>query len=319
MRKNHSISLKYYSSLKCRIFVLGASSEGECIYFEIYDQNEIIYSCITDSFLVNQINVPLSFAKEHSITNVKDVFWSHPHDDHSLGLLEIIEEFKPENVYVPADLIELPAVITTGSSQVLKGVNELKGYDARRKYNCNVTEVSTNTIILEENLHVNDKIIPLAITAFAPVSGKTRKNVINADYNHLNDYSISISVVVGDFSFMLTGDLQDRIVRFIKEEYQRDLATPNLLKVPHHGSKDSLALLNLFEDGFDIDVSVCTVKKSSGLPRKESIEVYSQNSTRLYLVDDNSFGSAVWGMEIDILNASMKEIEVQSFNCICSS
>lgn len=316
MKKNKMISSKYYSSLKCRIFILGASSEGESIIFEVYDKDDIIYSCITDSFALNGDIIPIKIAQENSINKIYDVFWTHPHDDHSIGLIEIINTYKPENIYLPPNLIELPDSITTNSSEILKGINGISGYDARKKYNCNVTEVFANTLLLEETLHVNGMKIPFSIFAFAPVAGKIRKNVLNNDYNHINDYSIAISIIIGDFHVMLTGDLQDKMINYIDEELQRELITPNILKIPHHGSNASLKLLSLFSDDYLIDMSVCTAKKSSALPRDDSLYTYSQYSDRLYRIDSEATGCAVWGMEIDILNATVKTINTSSYLCV---
>ena len=77
--KKSEISKTFYQKLICKLYVLGAPSEGESILFVVYGDEQIIYSCITDSFTMDKTNIPILIAEQCDIDHVTDVFWTHPH------------------------------------------------------------------------------------------------------------------------------------------------------------------------------------------------------------------------------------------------
>ena len=56
--RNNSLFNQYYQELVCEIFILGHPSQGESIIFILYGDQEIIYSCVVDSFVQNNNVVP---------------------------------------------------------------------------------------------------------------------------------------------------------------------------------------------------------------------------------------------------------------------
>ena len=50
---NNPLFNQYYQELICKIFILGHPSQGESIVFVLYGDNQIIYSCVVDSFIQN--------------------------------------------------------------------------------------------------------------------------------------------------------------------------------------------------------------------------------------------------------------------------
>ena len=317
--KKSDIDKNYYSNLICRVYVLGASLEGESILFIIYGDGKVIYSCITDSFIFNGVNVPMFIAEECNLDHVTDIFWTHPHDDHSEGLVELIEKYKPEYVYIPADLQALPETVSEISRKVLEKINQYQSCDGRFSYQPCIVDIGINYNILEKRLNVAGKKIPFEIYAVAPMIGKVRRNIISDNFNRLNDFSIALYIVIGDFSILLTGDIQDQMIKYVFNDLQRDIITPNVLKIPHHGSKGSLNIMSLFKDDYFVDVAVSTAKYTSGLPRKEALEFYSKYCNKLYKIEGCDNIVAVWGIEVDILEATITELELQNYNDYCES
>lgn len=311
--KKSDLSKAYYQKLRCRVFILGASDEGESILFIVYGDEKIIYSCITDSFKNRGTNVPDEIANMYGLNQVTDIFWTHPHDDHSDGLIELIEKYKPEYVYIPSDLQMLPDDFPTISKSVLEKINQYHSCDRRFSYQPCVEDIGGNHIILNKTLHVADKMIPFVITAVAPMIGRVRRDVITGNYEQLNDFSIVLSIVVGDFAMLLTGDIEDRMIRYVLETSQAEVLSPNLLKIPHHGSKGSLEISSLFDAEALIDVAVSTAKKSSRLPIKAALDNYNTYCDRVYSIRGDKNDVGIWGVEIDILKATITEIEIQNY------
>ena len=291
------------------MYILGASTEGESILFIMYGDDQVIYSCITDSFTLEDINIPLAILQKKGLDHITELFWSHPHEDHSNGLIELIDNLKPEYVYIPSDLQELPNTVPSTIKNILDKINSYPSYDRRYSYQPRIVDIGTNHIILDKTLSVAGKSIPFLIFTVAPATGKVRRDVVTNNYNRLNDFSIVISILVGDFSLLLTGDIQDQMINYILPDLEKDIYRPNLLKIPHHGSNGSLDILTLFDQSSPIDVAVTTAKKTSKLPKLEALDFYSPHCNRLYQVSAESNGPAIWGIEIDILNATISEIE----------
>lgn len=311
--KKSEISKTFYQKLICKLYILGSPSEGESILFVVYGDEQIIYSCITDSFTMNMINVPIAITKQHGIEHVTDVFWTHPHDDHSDGLIEIIDNCKPEYVYIPADLHTLPDDTPELSKTVLEKINQYHSCDRRYSYQPCIVGVGTNHTILEKVLNVAGKKVPFSIYTVAPAIGKVRRDVITDKFDKLNDFSLAVTINIGDFSILLTGDIQDQMIRYVYDDLQREIFTPNLLKLPHHGSNGSLKIISLFDNNIKVDAAITTSKKTSNLPRKEALDFYSSYCDRIYKIGGQTEAVGIWGAEIDILNATVTALETQNY------
>lgn len=311
--KKSEISKTFYQKLTCKIYILGAASEGESILFVLYGDEQVIYSCITDSFKLDGVNVPIYIAEKCNLNHITDVFWTHPHDDHSDGLIEIVERFKPEYVYIPANLQNLPFETPGLSREVLEKINQYNSYDRRYSYQPYIEDIGANYIILDKTLNVAGKKIPFSIYAIAPVIGKVRRDVITDNFNKLNDFSIAISIIVGDFSLLLTGDIQNQMIQYVLNSLQTELVTPNILKIPHHGSKGSLDIITLFDRSISIDAAISTSKQTSHLPKKEALDAYSSYCNRVYKICDGSKSIGIWGVEINIVKATISELDLQNY------
>ena len=311
--KRNELSSRYFNSLSCKIFILGHATQGESAIIFLCDGAEIVYTCVVDSFVSNDRIVVKDMLHGFSVPHITDLFWTHPHDDHSDGIIELIEEFSPENVFLSAELHSLPDTVRSISSEVLNKINTYKGYDKRIKYAPKIRGICTNYTICSETLHVGSKFVPFTMFTIAPSSGRVRKKVIDNQFNSLNDFSLAFSVNIGDFSILLTGDIQNRMIDAANEDLCQTVYTPNLLKIPHHGSNDSTNILNLFDQEDIIDFGVTTAKKSSSLPRDTAMKSYSARCDHTYYIDPKSTHLAVWGIEADIIAGTVKNITCKAF------
>ena len=198
--KKDELFFNYYNKVSCKIYVLGSSSEGESILFVLYGDDKVIYSCVTDSFLYQNQPAVKVILDDANINQIADLFWTHPHDDHSDGLIEIVKTFKSKRVFLPTELQSLPKNTAKISRDVLDKLNSYRGYDKRYKtHQPKIQGIGANSLIKDETIKVGTMQIPFSICAISPSLGKIRKKAINQDYNALNDYSIAVSILVGDF------------------------------------------------------------------------------------------------------------------------
>lgn len=310
---NNPLFNQYYQELICKIFILGHPSQGESIVFVLYGDNQIIYSCVVDSFIQNGKVVPKDLLCNLSMSKITDLFWTHPHDDHSDGLLELIQTFTPQNIFISTDLQTLSNSQSI-SAKVLEEINSFKGYDRRYKDQPRVRGVATNMHLYNEVLRIGQYIVPFQIFVAAPCSGKVRENAVKGNDSALNDYSVVFELIVGDFSIFLTGDVQNRMIGFMSEELCMPIPAPNILKIPHHGSKDSTDIINIFSDDYLTDIAVTTAKRSSRLPRDEALQHYDLRCEKVFKIVPSATDNAIWGAEVNILNGTITQIVNKNFD-----
>lgn len=311
--KNNDLFQRYYHELLCQIYVVGHSTQGECIIVTLHGDQSIIYSCVVDSFVFDDKIVPKELLHEMGIEHITDLFWTHPHDDHSNGILELIADFGPKNVYIPSELQTLPQNCTSISTQVLTTLNTYRTYDRRSPHQPKIQSIATNTTLYDDAFRVGPYKIPFNMFTIAPCSGKVRQNSINEHFSSLNDYSIVVSLNIGDFSLLLTGDVQNRMIAYAADDLFRTVPTPNILKIPHHGSKESLDIVDLFDDDSPVDIAITTAKRTSGLPRDEALQFYNSHCRNLLRINPDSKELAIWGAEIDVVRASITQIVNKNF------
>lgn len=138
------------------------------------------------------------------------IILSHPHADHLVGLIPVLKKFEVKDVY-------LTGVIQT-TPEYLEFLNELKAKN-----------IPTHAVTIGDNLDLGDNIKMEFYFPFKNLSGQRVEN--------LNNSSIVSKLIWGKSKVVFTGDLE-------KEGQDELLATKpdlsaQLLKVPHHGSKDS--------------------------------------------------------------------------------
>lgn len=312
--KNNKRFLGYYRQVTCKVFVLGHPTQGESIIFVLYGDEQVLYSCVIDSFMIGDRIIPGEYLNKLKLKKITELFWTHPHDDHSAGILQLVDTFSPDSVYLPVELLSLPEENESIAKEVLQQLNSYKCYDGRiKRYQPKIKEVAANMLLHNESIWAENYFIPFEMLAIAPCSGKVRKNVLGENYATLNDYSIVLDVNVGDFSILLTGDVQNRMIQFLPEELSFDVPTPNILKIPHHGSSGSLSIMEIFEDDFPISASITTAKRSSGLPRDDAMRCYASRSRKTFKIDTDTTECAIWGVEVNILNHSITQIAQENY------
>lgn len=135
---------------------------------------------------------------------------SHPHADHLDGLLSVLKKYEVKDLYITGILHTTP--------EYLEFLNLAKSKN-----------IKTHQVVAGSTLDFGDGI---TLANYFPI-----KNLAGQKIDNLNNSSIVSKLVYGESEVLFTGDLE-------KEGQSELLATkPDLhadvLKVPHHGSKDS--------------------------------------------------------------------------------
>ncbi len=166
------------------------------------------------------------------------VFLSHPHQDHAGGLTDVLSNFKPDAIYVPAGW--------SSSEEISPAVTE--AMDVARDMGIPIVELAAgDTIALNGGATVE---------VFSPFRGQSVESV--------NDMSMLALLTCQGRRVLFTGDLsEDGEPDFIPEA--------DVLKVAHHGS--SKATSRRFVEACAPEIAIISVGENNfGHPADETLE-----------------------------------------------
>lgn len=193
--------------------------QGDCIY--IHSPSGGDYLMDGGSTSVSEVGIYriIPFLKSRGVRKLDGILMTHSDEDHMNGLLQVMEQAERGGIQV--ERLMLPDVlnVTERDMQMRKAASE-KGIPV---------------ILLSEGMCWREG--PLQMTCLNPVR--------HFDIEDVNAGSVTLSVSLGDFSCLLTGDLQGEGEEHVREILLRQREYYNLperytvLKTAHHGSKNS--------------------------------------------------------------------------------
>ncbi|HZW83268.1 MAG TPA: DNA internalization-related competence protein ComEC/Rec2, partial [Candidatus Deferrimicrobium sp.] len=156
------------------------------------------------------ILLPYLFSK--GIKGLDGVILSHPHDDHSGGLVEIMNSLKV-------------------SCYFIAGVDYQ--YQEPGWWQSLEKEVAENNVPIRklsagQTLELDKNLLVKVLSPLAPFVGT---------HSDPNNNSLVLELSYGKQSFLLTGDIELEAIQELKNQ---KLRTTSIIKIPHHGSKYGL-------------------------------------------------------------------------------
>ena len=193
--------------------------------------------------------VEIPFLKYHGIASVDYCILTHDDSDHVNGILELIEESgRPGGIRIKN--IALPSV-----RENRKGENYVRIEEMAAARGIPVTYLSRGMKLTSgefelECLHPGN----------------------NADYEDPNEYSVVLELKYGNFSALLTGDLEGEgekdMIRYLGGKQLR----LDLFKAAHHGSRTASSADLLRHMSFDTALISCGRNNRYGHPAQETLD-----------------------------------------------
>lgn len=253
--------------------------QGDCIYLsEPGGRRILIDGGSSDKSDVEEYKI-LPFLKYRGVASLDAVFVSHPDSDHENGIRGMLENYEENGIRI--GMVVLPNVAEESKNEnylTLAALAKAKGVPVR--YIACGDSLSLGKVML---------------TCLHPQKGYENQDT--------NAYSTVLYLTYGDFSALFTGDLEGEgeslvIQRLYQAREQENLQrkrdgtgmpTGNitLLKVAHHGSKNSTAEEFLALIRPKIAMISAGRDNSYGHPHRETLERLKKQGCRIYQTSES--------------------------------
>lgn len=247
--------------------------QGDAAYIRTKEKIDILVDAGPNKAVLSCLGKYMPFYDR----KIELVILSHPQNDHFNGFLGIIDRYQIETfVIIP---LHTPS---KNFNQLIKKLKEkkitIKNFYAGEKIN--ILNHSSITFLWPTRKFFKQNIIEKKTDLEKEILG------VYSAKSDLNDFSHVFLFSRGDFDILFTGDASPLVLNLVarinKEIFNKKI---EVLKVPHHGSKNGLNIkfLRLAEP----DLSVISVGKKNayGHPSKEILEMF-QALRKKYLRTD---------------------------------
>ncbi|MCH4895651.1 hypothetical protein E0494_02925 [Marinilabiliaceae bacterium JC040] len=267
-----------------KVFIIGYSTKGESIVVFVcnkLEDNVVLFSAVIDCFELGDINKTIEILKDNSIAELNLFCWTHPDEDHTLGILNVLNDFCSNNtkILLPEGVTGSPKDVLsydTYQKSIFAKINE---NNTKRLYNVKSVSVGDFRNIEYKKIIKDSKAeIVIEVFSYTPNSSIIRRRIEENKCVVKNDYSIALLFDVGDISLFFSGDIEDQTIGQMSEEGFEEKI--DLLKTPHHTSDSSGKLLDILDKGI---IDTCTTTyKQNGLPKDIIVKKYMSLSNNFY-------------------------------------
>ena len=220
---------------------------------KINEMNEDYNNNVTE-ILKNYISELIGeLLKNKKVKTLDVVVATHPDSDHIGSLVDIIDNFDVEKIYMPNQ--------TTDSECYINLIDS-----------CNKKNLKVNYLSKDDSFNLDDS---------------TNIYVLSPSYitDNNNSNSIVLNISYKNNNFLFTGDCEESNEMDMINSY--NLEDIDFLKVAHHGSYTASSLTFLEETTPDIAVISCGYKNSYGHPHKSTLDNLESVDAKIFRTDQN--------------------------------
>lgn len=264
-QKIYSKLAKPVDELYVDVYMIGYPKQGESIIVIIRSENEIINITVIDSYQLKGINLTADILRKVANERMIDTLvWSHPHDDHTKGLITILDEYTNGNT-----VLVVPNIKNMKSSKsqekyvdaFLEKIDKCGYYIIEGSRSKEIQHIVVNRKNKETEYIIKMELISPDDTLTYKYYSNTKK--INP--NHLTSAIILNINTEPDVNMLFSSDIVDET---IEELWTNTIDIPtkfNFLSIPHHASSTSTKLLEFINQN-DSEVACTTAYSTGKLP-----------------------------------------------------
>ncbi len=297
------------NSLEIELFVIGFKYEGESIVFLVKCDGGVCFSGLIDCYETEQHLIE-NILKNNNVESLNFICWTHPDMDHSKGIRYIVNKFSKEitNLWIPENVEfidrncgkKIKNFFTYIRQNICKKNTKFKVYtvsDYKNLMAYNPIEFNYRGCIYNLNIH-----------SLAPSSYRIKSMFYRNNYCK-NDRSIVLHINMGKINLFFTGDIENGMILEMPTDYIPK--NNDFIKIPHHGSTSSDALIDKIGGNNAISCSTVYRRGKINLPDQTIMGKYKIKSERLVCTgkvdsakEKHKYGVAKF--KFDILNLLTK-------------
>lgn len=233
--------------------------QGDATIIQTNAKSASIFDCGSSSIKECGKNILIPLLKYYGITNIDQIFLSHPDSDHMNGLIELLQKSELERIHIGA--IILPKINCENVEGEFKEIVDLAtGQQIPIFY-----AKAGDTIYQETFPSKNSRLSKLKIVCLHP---ETRENIPDS-----NAASAVYWVSYGKCNMLITGDVESGGEKVVLDYLNKfELCEPEILKVAHHGSSTSSTKEFLDYVRPNMALISCGKGNTYGHPHEEALE-----------------------------------------------
>ena len=240
------LTLRFYDGLEITMVDVG---QGDCIYVTDGRTHILIDGGSSDKQAVASYQI-LPFLKYRGVARLDAMFVTHPDSDHENGILEILDNYEDNGITI--DVLLLPDIEESCQNEDYRKLRQL------------AEEAGIDVQTIKQG-DCFGRTKGMLLTCLHPP-----EQYLNQDTNAC---STVLYLQYGNFTALFTGDLEgDGEILLLEELRRRQIQKMDLLKVAHHGSRNSSTreFLNLLQP--QIALLSAGRDNSYGHPHSETLE-----------------------------------------------
>lgn len=226
--------------------------QGDAIFIETLSGRQILVDGGPNNKVLSKLGETMPFYDK----DIDLVVVSHPHADHIVGLIDVLERYEIKNIIEAKESYNSP---------------EFRAWrEAVGRENANDVEAVAGKVI-----DLGDGVILTILHPFESVVGDSPKNP--------HDDVVVVMLKYKDLEVMLTGDMEQKVERRLilsGEDLDSDI-----LKVGHHGSKTSTGEVFLSAVSPEVAVIQVGAKNRYGHPSPETLNRLENSDIKYYRTD----------------------------------
>ena len=293
------VEISKCTNLVIKIYVIGYSSKGESIIvlFQDREDNSVLYTVVIDSSVYKNCNKTVEILENYGIHAIDLLCWSHPDEDHTLGMDDIITRFCNDltKIILPYgvngkdfDKIDY----NQGDVGLVRKIIDLNEKRKRAHLTSCVTPPYFQPMAMVTFSDYPDQ-IDVQIHTLSPHSPLINERIGNGKKMKKNELSIALYIKVENYNFVFCSDIENPTIDNIMASC---FDNPVFIKIPHHTSKTSDSLLNILKTDQSNTLGCTTVYKQHGLPDEELLERYEKVCTQVHTTGTTEKEKPIFGV-----------------------
>lgn len=275
----------FKDALELEIILIGYAKQGESVLFFVKDNDNVHYAGLVDCYKTKSCNIVDDLLKENNVKTLDFVCWTHPHDDHSKGMDDIISNYcNHKTKFYTTDII--PEDYDLYSKECVEIYKRIRAIHLSRDLDKMPIKYVKDNGILENLVFSSINNYSFQIMSFAPNSTILAERICRNQDEVGNEYSIGLIINIGHFFIMLGGDVENNTINMLDYELGDAI---DYIKIPHHGSETAKDLVNKMQllNIMPPSIATSTVFRKHNLPSKTVFAEYKKWGTdELYCTGD---------------------------------